>query len=192
MPQTHRVTDPAGHTARIEPSPSHPKQWRLRLPNGGIIDPLPEQTLEQTAEGYRLRLPLAQLQQQAERPGEGESATLPVVEERLNIEKREVERGKVRIRKQVEQHEEQVEVPLEHTRAEVERVEVNRYVDEMPAERREGDTLIVPVVEEVLVVQKRLLLKEELHIRQAKVREEHRETVTLRRERVEVEREHGN
>ena len=46
----------------------------------------------------------------------------------------------------------------------VERVPVNRIVDQMPETRQEGDVLIVPVVEEVLMVQKRLLLKEEVRI----------------------------
>ena len=46
----------------------------------------------------------------------------------------------------------------------VERVPVNRIVDEMPETRQDGDVLVVPVVEEVLTIQKRLLLKEEVRI----------------------------
>lgn len=46
----------------------------------------------------------------------------------------------------------------------VERVPVNRIVDQMPETRQDGDVLIVPVVEEVLTIQKRLLLKEEVRI----------------------------
>jgi len=46
----------------------------------------------------------------------------------------------------------------------VERVPVNRIVDQMPETRQEGDVLVVPVVEEVITVQKRLLLKEEVRI----------------------------
>ncbi|RZI54312.1 MAG: DUF2382 domain-containing protein, partial [Pseudomonas sp.] len=37
---------------------------------------------------------------------------------------------------------------------------------DIPAPRQEGDTLIISVVEEVLVAEKRLFLKEELHITQ--------------------------
>jgi len=58
----------------------------------------------------------------------------------------------------------------------VERVPINQIVDQVPDTRQEGDVLIVPVVEEVLVVQKRLLLKEEVRIqrRRNEVREPRR------------------
>jgi len=46
----------------------------------------------------------------------------------------------------------------------VERVAINRIVDQVPETRQEGDVLIIPVLEEVLTVQKRLLLKEEVRI----------------------------
>ncbi len=54
--------------------------------------------------------------------------------------------------------------------------------------RQEGDLLIVPVVEEVLVVEKRLVLKEELHIRRRVETESVEVPVELRRQRAEVER----
>ena len=47
---------------------------------------------------------------------------------------------------------------------EVKRVPVRRLIDKPVEPRQEGDTWIVPLVEEVLVVEKRLLLREELHI----------------------------
>ena len=55
----------------------------------------------------------------------------------------------------------------------VERVSINRIVDEHPETWQDGDTTVIPVVEEVLVVQKRLLLKEEIRItkRRTEVRE---------------------
>ena len=120
---------------------------------------------------------------------ERESRTLPVVEERLEVGKRTVVRSAVRVRKVVDEHDETVEVPLERRRVEVERVEVNRYVDEVPPDRTEGETLIVPVVEEVLVVEKRLVLREELRITTRVEQHVEKKEVTLRRERVEVERE---
>ncbi len=42
---------------------------------------------------------------------------------------------------------------------------VGRVVDEAPAARAEGDTTIIPVVEERLVVVKQLFLVEEIHVR---------------------------
>ena len=60
--------------------------------------------------------------------------------------------------------------------ADVRRVPVNRIVSEAPQTRQEGEVTIVPIVEEVLVVEKRLLLKEEIHIvrKRAPVREPRR------------------
>jgi len=72
---------------------------------------------------------------------------------------------------------------------EVERREVGRFVDEAPPVREEGDLIIVPVLEEVLVIEKRLRLTEELVIRRSRTEERHQETVALRRDRAVVERE---
>jgi stress response protein YsnF len=68
-------------------------------------------------------------------------------------------------------------------------VPVNRIVGEadLPASRYEGDTLIVPILEEVLVVEKRYRIKEELHIIRHRREHRHAETVTLKSEEVAVE-----
>jgi hypothetical protein len=58
-----------------------------------------------------------------------------------------------------------VDEPLFFEDVEIERVTVNRIVDQPVQTRQEGDTMIVPVLEEVVTIQKRLLLKEEVHIR---------------------------
>jgi stress response protein YsnF len=58
----------------------------------------------------------------------------------------------------------------------------------MPAIREEGETIVVPVVEEVLVVERRLVLKEEVRIRRVRSTERHQERVTLRRQEAAVNR----
>jgi uncharacterized protein (TIGR02271 family) len=114
---------------------------------------------------------------------------IPIVAEEVEVGKRKVERGKVRVRKGVTMREETVDVPLIREEVEVVRVPVNRPL-EGPAEvRREGDVLIVPVVEEVLVVEKRLILKEELRITTRRVEERAPRRVTLRTEKATVERD---
>jgi stress response protein YsnF len=57
-----------------------------------------------------------------------------------------------------------------------------------PQTRYEGETLVVPVLEEVLVTEKRLVLVEEIRI--TRVRDTHRQpqTVTLRKDHIEIER----
>jgi uncharacterized protein (TIGR02271 family) len=125
----------------------------------------------------------------ADRLGEAfERTVLTEAEERLRVGVREVETGRVRARRTVETFEETVEVPLARETVEVERVAVGEIVDEAPQPRREGDVLVVPVVEEVLVVERRLRLVEEVRIRQETREEVETQTHTLRRTRVETER----
>lgn len=75
---------------------------------------------------------------------------------------------------------------------EIRRVKVDREVDHVPKVRVEGDVTIVPVVEEVLVVEKRLVLKEEVHISKRIFNEEAEVTVPVRKQRVIIGREIAN
>lgn len=118
-----------------------------------------------------------------------EAATVAVVEEVLDVRKRFVETGAaVRLRKLVHEETVTVDEPLVTETVEVERIAIDRPVDAAVAVRQEGDVMIVPVVEERLVVRKELVLVEELRItRRRTVRHEPQE-VTLRREEVVAER----
>ncbi len=95
-------------------------------------------------------------------------AVIPVIQESLVVDKRTVDKGGYRIFKTVSVREEWVDEPLISQTQHVERRPVGRLLPTLdcPPSRQEGDTLIVSVVEEVLVTEKRLMLKEELHIRQ--------------------------
>lgn len=116
------------------------------------------------------------------------SATVPVIAEEITVDKRQVQSGGVRVNKTVSEHDETVTMPLVKEHLDVRRVAVGRDVDSPPPVRHDGDTMIVSVVEEVLVVEKRLRLVEELHITRRKVEEIEERTVTLRRENATVER----
>ena len=120
------------------------------------------------------------------------SNTIPLVEEELRLEKRSVVTGKVRVRTVVDVIDEMAQASLEEETVEVTRVPVDRMVDEAPAVRTEDGVTIVPIVEEVLVVEKRLVLKEELHIRRQTTTETVEVPVTLRRQRAIVERVPGS
>jgi stress response protein YsnF len=58
----------------------------------------------------------------------------------------------------------------------------------MPSVRQEGDVTIIPVVEEVVKIERHLVLKEEVHIRRVKHTERHQETITLRRQEAVISR----
>ena len=113
---------------------------------------------------------------------------LPLLEEELRVDKRSVTTGKVRVRSVVDTVEEVARAALEGERVEVTRVPVDKEVDVAPPMRTEGDLTIIPVLEEVLVVEKRLVLKEELHIRRHATRENVEVPVTLRKQRAVIER----
>lgn len=118
----------------------------------------------------------------------GGEIVVPVVEEVLHVDTHLRESGRVRVHKQVHERAEIVDVPLLRQDVVVERVAVGRVVEAPPAIRHEGDVLIVPVLEEVLVVEKRLVLREELHIRR-ETRDDHDpQGLVLRSEQITVER----
>ncbi|MCU1290719.1 MAG: hypothetical protein JWN60_2948 [Acidobacteria bacterium] len=116
------------------------------------------------------------------------SNVIPVIEEEIVVDKYIVEKGKVRVSKRISEHEEIVDEPLFHEEVKVERVPVNKFIDAAPPIRREGDTLIIPVIKEQLIVQKRLVLIEELHVRKELVETHQPQTITLLKEQVEINR----
>jgi stress response protein YsnF len=118
----------------------------------------------------------------------GRTLVVPQVEETAEISTRTIETGVVRITKHVHDVERTFQPELHDQRVRVDRVPVNRVVKEAPAVRTEGQTTIIPVVEEVMV--KLLLLKEELHVtREVVQKPSDPQHVTLRREEVIVDRQ---
>ncbi|HEV7264808.1 MAG TPA: DUF2382 domain-containing protein [Falsiroseomonas sp.] len=117
-----------------------------------------------------------------------EVEVIPVLEEVARIRRRRRVTGRVRVSVQTETVEEQVAAVLRHRRAQIERVPVDREVEEMPSVQQEGDLVIIPVVEERLVLVRRLVVTEEIHLRLTEQEEPVRLAVPLRRQRAEVER----
>jgi len=119
---------------------------------------------------------------------EAKPAVIPVIQEQATIKKRVVETGKVRISKRVREYEEMVDVPHFQEEVKVDRVTVDQIVDEAPVVRTEGDVTIIPVVEERYVLEKKLVLVEELHIRKERTESHHPQTLKVLKEEVAVER----
>jgi uncharacterized protein (TIGR02271 family) len=155
-----------------------------------VLVPVDALTLQAGGQYYYLALRLDALEQQSSDnlQSTDQPYVVPVAEEVLDIERRQVETGRIRVQKLVHERTELVDEPLLRDEVTITRVPVNRVIDQPVGTRQEGETLIVPVFEEVLVVEKRLLLVEEVHITR-RTREIHQpEEVTLRREEVVVER----
>jgi uncharacterized protein (TIGR02271 family) len=121
-------------------------------------------------------------------PPPAANTVIPVIEESARIEKEVVETGRVVIRKTVHHETQTVDVPTQEEQVQVERVPVNRVVDTPPEVRHEGDTMIIPVLREEVVVTTRLVLVEELHVRKRTLTLNNPQEVDLRREHVSYER----
>jgi uncharacterized protein (TIGR02271 family) len=116
----------------------------------------------------------------------GRKQTLPVAEERLRVGKRKVETGRVRVSTRTEERQQPIREELVREEVEVERVRIDRFSDTEPQMRQDGDVLIVPVFEEVLV--KRILVREELRITRKRRVDKVEDLVTLKHQKVVVER----
>jgi stress response protein YsnF len=124
--------------------------------------------------------------------GVGEDLALPIVEEVLRLGRRRVATGGVRVSLSTEVDEKTVRETLRSDRVEVDRVEIGRELaagEPAPTVRHEEDgTLVVPVLEEVLAIERRLVLREEIRLRAVAAEETVEQAVTLRRQHAEVER----
>jgi uncharacterized protein (TIGR02271 family) len=122
-------------------------------------------------------------------PSSEQDAVIPVVEEELLVQTQRVERGRVKVLKQVESREEVFHAPAVHESVVIERIPINRFLDsEIPQVREEGELIVIPVIEEVLLTEKRSLLREEIWISTRRMTEHSSQTVSLLREFVEIER----
>jgi uncharacterized protein (TIGR02271 family) len=115
-----------------------------------------------------------------------DTQSIPLHEEVADVAKRTVEH-RARVEKRVNTRVETVETTLRREHPVVERVAINRTVEQAPPVRQEGDTLVIPVVEEIAVVERRLVLREEIRIRRQETVEPFRQDVTLRAEEVVIE-----
>jgi stress response protein YsnF len=113
---------------------------------------------------------------------------IPLVDEHVLVGKRRVETGRVRVRVVTDTETVNVNATVSDQNVEVKRVPIGREVTEVPTVRQENGVTIVPVLEEVLVVEKRLVLIEEVHIRQVVTQTEVSHPMAVRRQRAEVER----
>lgn len=113
---------------------------------------------------------------------------LEILKEELEVQKQTKITGVIRLEKTVRTTEAAVEESLVKESISVERVPVNRYVDEAVSTRQEGDTTIIPIMEEIVIVTKQLVLKEEIRITRHREQASYHETVPLRAEEVEITR----
>jgi len=86
------------------------------------------------------------------------------------------------------EREQQINELLASESIDISRTPIGRHIDAMPAVREEGDTIVIPVVEEVVVLERRLVLKEEVRVRRVRTTKTHQESVVLRHQEAVVTR----
>ena len=119
---------------------------------------------------------------------EHDREVIPLVEERAVILKRKKLTGGLRVRTVVRESEKVIDQPLTTDAVEVERVPLDRWVEAPVPTRQEGETTIITLLEEVVVVEKRLRATEEVRITRRRTTRQAAQHVTLRREEAVVER----
>jgi uncharacterized protein (TIGR02271 family) len=123
----------------------------------------------------------------SELPPAGEPR-IPLHGEELSVSRRQTAGDTLQVSTVTREHARFVDEMLNHERVEIERVPIGRPVDAMPPIRQEGDTTIMSVVDETVVIERRLILKEEVRIRRLRVSERHQETVVLRKQEAVITR----
>ena len=121
-----------------------------------------------------------------------EDVVVPLYAEDVIVARRSVAGDTVRVRTVTREREHLINETVTHGTVAVERVQIGRYVETVPEIREEEETIIVPVVEEVIFVEKKLFLKEEVHLRRERRSEPFQELVTLRQQAAVITRVGAN
>lgn len=118
---------------------------------------------------------------------------IPVVHEHVTIKKEIVETGKVRVHKTVTEEDATVNIPVVQEAYNIARVPINKVYETLPpAIRYEGDTIIIPVLREVVVIQKHYEVIEEVRLTKQTTETPFMQEITLRKEHIKVDRIHNN
>jgi stress response protein YsnF len=135
-------------------------------------------------EGAKAERPLAGRSTRADSMADPSSATIPVIEEDLQIGKREVERGRVRVYSRVMERPVEESVQLREEHARVTRQPANRPATEEDFRAFKEGAVEIRETAEVPVVEKQARVVEDVHV--GKQVEEHAETVRDKVRKTEV------
>jgi len=122
-----------------------------------------------------------------DRPIEAQEAHIPLREEQLNVEKQRVQKGEVRVYKDVVTEQQHIDVPVSHEEVVIEQTSAS--------EARLADTPIgqdeairIPISEEQVNVTKQTIQTGEVDVTKRKVQGEQRVSGTVRREEPRIEK----
>lgn len=122
-------------------------------------------------------------------PADPQDVVVPVYQEQASVTKRRIVTGRVKVSRVTHQSEKLLTETLAQQQVEIDRIPIGKLIDAVPKIRREGDAIIIPIVEEIPVVEHRLVLTEEVWVRRIRSQENHRQRVTLRCQEAVVTRD---
>lgn len=124
---------------------------------------------------------------QRERPLEAGEARIPLREEQLNVEKQKVQKGEVRIHKEVVTEQQHIDVPVTHEEVVIEHLPASEArAADTPISQ--GETIRIPVSEEQVHVTKQTVETGEIDVKKRTVQGEQRVSGTVRREEPRIEK----
>ncbi len=134
------------------------------------------------------------VEKQNEREEKYKQEMIPVIQEYAVIQTEIVETGKVHIRKTVTEEIASVNLPIINESYNIEHVPVaSKILDTPPpAVRYEGDKMIVTVLKEVTIVQKKYEVIEEIHLTKKLTETPLVQEITLLKEHIHIERSSNN
>jgi uncharacterized protein (TIGR02271 family) len=130
--------------------------------------------------------------EKAPHPPELTDETIPVLEEQATVTTHDVSKGGVRVSTRTNHVDEAIAVSLASEEVDIVRVSIGREVAVAPGVREDGDSVIIPIMEEVVVTQKKLVLKEELHINRRRTVRDVEVPVTRQIQKAVIERVREN
>ena len=119
---------------------------------------------------------------------QSEPSTIKLVEEEVVLGKDKVVGDTVRVSTVTDVETFPLTETLRRENYDVERVVREQVVETIPEIRKEDGVMIIPVLEERLVVTKQLVLREEIHLKPKHSVETYEDTVELRKQRAIIER----
>jgi len=185
-----------GHVGTVKSviaRPSTGEVWYLLVRNEDSLVTVPAEVIAEVVSPRDVRVGVAREEIRRRLGGgsasdqDGDQIRVPIHEERLRVTVQPVELGEVVIHKTVEHVPATTTRSVEHEEVEIERVPLDRLLDQPVEPYQDGEWLVVPVMEEVLVITKQLVLTEEVRIRTKRVAEEQEVYEVLRREHVSIE-----
>lgn len=124
-----------------------------------------------------------------EKQRDNKEQILGLAEEKLDVSRETVIDRTITVKRMTAENQSVINLTLSHQKVDITHVPVNKPVGKVPDIREENGVIIVPVVEEEVEVIRRLILREEVHIRRIEEQVHHEQSVPVRKQYVEIHKE---